>query len=195
MPAQGEAAQDEAKTGAGPNGRGAARRLAVMLLGLVLVAGAVLAAGQLHLLDIVYERMFGSPDLGPIAFERLMRRTNPNDALACPPGECGSAEVDVRPLSYPVPASELRQRVRRYLGAQGADLAAFDDTSLHDRFVVRTPLMRFPDTVDVEIFPLDADHATLAVYSRSQLGFYDFGTNLRRVRALLAALGPAVAAA
>ncbi|MBV8447811.1 MAG: DUF1499 domain-containing protein [Hyphomicrobiales bacterium] len=42
---------------------------------------------------------------------------------------------------------------------------------------------------------MDADHATLAVYSRSQLGNFDLGTNLRRVRALLDALGPGVASA
>jgi uncharacterized protein (DUF1499 family) len=185
--------QHAAATG-GKQGAGL-RRLATMLMTLFAIAAAILVAGQLQLLDIAYERLFGPPDLGAIAFERLMRRTTPNDALACPPGECGSASVDVRPPSYPVPAGELRRRVRRYLAEQGAMLAGFDDTSLHDRFVVRTQLMRFPDTVDVEIFPLDADHATLAVYSRSQLGYYDFGVNLRRLRALLEALGPAVASA
>jgi uncharacterized protein (DUF1499 family) len=174
---------------------GGVRRVMTMILALLVVAAAVIGAGRLRLLDIAYERLFGPPDLGAVAFGRLTRRTTPNDALACPPGECGSAAVDLRPASYPVTASELRRRVRRYFETQGADLAGTEDTALHDRFVARTALMRFPDTVDVEIFPLDAEHATLAVYSRSQLGFYDFGTNLRRVRALLEALGPAVAAA
>jgi uncharacterized protein (DUF1499 family) len=166
-----------------------------MLLTLLLVTAAVLAAGQLHLLDTAYEGLFGSPDLGAVAFGRLMRRGTPNDALACPPGECGSANVDLRPPSYPMTADELRRRVRRYFQAQGATLVGTDDGALHDRYVARTKLMRFPDTVDVEIMPLDAEHATLAVYSRSQLGFWDFGTNLRRIRSLLEALGPAVASA
>jgi uncharacterized protein (DUF1499 family) len=166
-----------------------------IILALLVVAAAVIGAGRLHLLDIAYEGLFGPPDLGAIAFGRLIRRTTPNDALACPPGECGSAAVDLRPASYPLEANILRQQVRRFFAAQGASLVGTEDGALHDRFVARTALMRFPDTVDVEIFPLDAEHATLAVYSRSQLGFYDFGTNLRRVRALLEALGPAVAAA
>ena len=85
--------------------------------------------------------------------------------------------------------------MRRYFDAQGGVLVASDDTRLHDRFVVRTRFLRFPDTVDVEIVPSDAEHATLAVYSRSQLGGFDLGTNLRRVRALLEALGPGVASA
>jgi uncharacterized protein (DUF1499 family) len=193
-----------ASGGAAPDGGAArdgrrrgrlARRLASMTLILFLAAAAILAAGQLHFLDIAYEKAFGPPDLGPIAFGRLVRRWMPNDALACPPGECGSAAVDVRPSSYPSTANELRRRVRRFFLEQGASLVGSDDTAQHDRFVVRTKLMRFPDTVDVEIFAIDAEHATLAVYSRSQLGYYDFGTNLRRVRALLEALGPGVAAA
>ena len=175
-------------------GRGL-RGLASLMLAAFLIAAAILVAGQLRILDVVYEKAFGPPDLGPIAFGRLMRRSTWNDALACPSGECGSADVDVRPSSYPGSANELRGRVRRFLREEGADLVASDDTGLHDRFVARTKLLRFPDTVDVEIFPLDAEHATLAVYSRSQLGFYDFGTNLRRIRALLDALGPGVASA
>jgi uncharacterized protein (DUF1499 family) len=166
-----------------------------MLLTLFVIAAAVPIAGQLHLLDTAYERVFGPPDLGSVAFGRLMRRWTPNDALACPPGECGSADVDLRPPRYPLTADELRRRVRRYFEAQGATLVGTEDAGLHDRFVARTLLMRFPDTIDVEVFPLDAEHATLAVYSRSQLGYWDFGVNLRRIRALLEALGPAVASA
>jgi uncharacterized protein (DUF1499 family) len=156
---------------------------------------AVLVAGQLHWLDSFYEKLFGPPDLGEIAFETITRRASGNDALACPPGVCGSARIDISPPSYPATAEALRRRVRRYFAAQGGVLVAFDDARLHDRFVVRTRFLRFPDTVDVEIVPSDAEHATLAVYSRSQLGGFDLGTNLRRVRALIEALGPGVASA
>jgi uncharacterized protein (DUF1499 family) len=165
-----------------------------IIIVMVLIA-ATFGAGQLQLLDLLYERLAGPPDLGPIAFERLTRRASGNDALACPPGECGSARVDIRPPTYPETANELRLRVRRYFADKGAVLVASDDASLHDRFVVRTYFLHFPDTVDVAYFPLDAGHATFAVYSRSQLGSGDWGTNLRRVRALVEALGPGTASA
>jgi uncharacterized protein (DUF1499 family) len=163
--------------------------------GLIAFVVLVLAAGQLHLLDTIYERLFGSPDLGPVAFGTVTRRTSGNDALACPPGICGSAKVDIRPPNYGQTAEMLRRSVRRYFASQGAVLVASDDAWLHDRFVMRTLLLRFPDTVDVEIVPTDANHASLAVYSRSQIGRFDLGTNLRRLRALLEALGPGVASA
>jgi len=34
--------------------------------------------------------LFGPPDLGPLAFESLRRRTTPNDALACPATLCAA---------------------------------------------------------------------------------------------------------
>lgn len=169
-----------------------AKRAVIIVM--VLIA-ATFGAGQLQLLDLLYEKLAGPPDLGPIAFERLTRRASGNDALACPPGECGSAPVDIRPPTYAQTANELRQRVRRYFSDAGAVLVASDDASLHDRFVARTYFFHFPDTVDVAYFPVDAGHATLAVYSRSQLGSGDWGTNLRRVRELVEALGPGVASA
>jgi uncharacterized protein (DUF1499 family) len=180
--------------GKASTGKGAYRVMGVVVV-LVLLAAAMLAAGKLRLLDAVYAELYGPADLGPVAFERLIRRSSGNDALACPPGECGSAKVDMRPPTYPAAANELRRRVRRYFAEQGAVLVAEDDAELHDRFVVRTTLLRFPDTVDVAIFPTDAGHATLAVYSRSQLGFFDLGTNRERLRQLFEALGPGVASA
>jgi uncharacterized protein (DUF1499 family) len=195
MTTKNEAVKNEVSARRPERRGGTVRRFVSMMTLICLGAAAILVAGQLHFLDTVYEKVFGAPDLGPVAFGRLMRRSTPNDALICPPGECGSAEVDMRPSSYPGTANELRRRVRNYFAEQGGLLVAADDGALHDRFVVRTRLLRFPDTVDVEVFPVDAEHATLAIYSRSQLGFYDFGTNMRRVRALLEALGPGVASA
>jgi uncharacterized protein (DUF1499 family) len=40
----------------------------------------------------------------------------------------------------------------------------------------------------MEVVPLDAERATLAVYSRSRYGRRDFGVNAKRVEAWLAAL-------
>jgi len=56
--------------------------------------------------------LFGPPDLGPVEFETLARRTTPNDALACPPGVC-RAQSDLTPPEYAVTAAELRLPARR----------------------------------------------------------------------------------
>ena len=53
-----------------------------------------------------------------------------------------------------------------------------------DRYVVRSKRMRFPDTVNVRIFGAGDQGSTLALYSRSQIGYSDMGANEQRLRAL-----------
>ena len=50
---------------------------------------------------------------------------------------------------------------------------------------VRTPLLRFPDLVSVEVLLVDGNRSTLAILSRSVYGHSDLGTNRRRVTAWL----------
>ena len=56
------------------------------------------------------------------------------------------------------------------------------------RFVQYTRLMRYPDTIDVEVIPA-GENSTLALYSRSLVGRKDFGVNRARLKRWLAALG------
>ena len=53
---------------------------------------------------------------------------------------------------------------------------------MQDRYLQRSRLMSFPDTIDVRFIAIDNDRSTLAIYSRSQIGRSDFGVNLERIR-------------
>ena len=48
--------------------------------------------------------------------------------------------------------------------------------------------MRFPDTVDIAVFPTDGGRATLAIYSRSLIGRHDSGVNTARAKRWLVTL-------
>ena len=50
---------------------------------------------------------FGSPDLGPVDFATLERRTTPNDALVCPQGVC-RAKIDHEPPVFGADVAGLR---------------------------------------------------------------------------------------
>jgi uncharacterized protein (DUF1499 family) len=131
----------------------------------------------------VWSAAFGPPDLGPIDFTRLVRRSTPNDALVCPPGLCGSAMPDVLSSIYALSPHDLRSRFAAIaLEEPGAVQVGEAGSGRGDRFVVRTPLMRYPDTVDVMVLPIEGGRSTVALYSRSQLGRSDLGTNLQRLR-------------
>jgi len=58
-----------------------------------------------------------------------------------------------------------------------------------DRFLVRTRLMRYPDTVVVEVIEQGPNLSTLALYSRSQIGRSDFGVNRRRIERWVERIG------
>lgn len=157
--------------------RAVRRRLAPAALGLT-VAGALWFAGAA---DLLWRAIGGPPDLGPVAFESLVRRTVPNDALACPADLC-PAPRDIEPPHWPIPASALQQAFASAILAEPrAVRVAVDDGAMTERWVQRTPLMRFPDTVVVRFLDRPGGGSTVALYSRSQLGRGDGGVNRERV--------------
>ncbi|WP_374447771.1 DUF1499 domain-containing protein [Stella sp.] len=154
------------------------------------VAAALWFAGGA---DLVWRLVAGPPDLGAVAFETLVRRTTANDALACPPGLC-AASSDFPPPRLAMPAAELRRAFAAAIAAEPRlERVAADDAALTDRWVQRTRLMRFPDTIVARFVDLPDGRATLALYSRSQLGRDDFGVNRDRIARWLGRLEEAVA--
>ena len=136
--------------------------------------------------------LFGPADLGPVEFETLARRSTPNDALACPPGIC-QAQSDLTPPEYAVSAADLRLAFAKAIAPEPRLTAiASDDAALIDRYIQRSALMRYPDTIVVKFFDLPDGRSTIALYSRSQLGKSDLGVNRARIERWLAKLGEIV---
>ncbi len=125
--------------------------------------------------------LFGPADLGPVLFESLRRRDTPNDALACPFDLC-PAKIDVEPPEFAVAPSELREAFSRaILPERRLTLVDIDDRMSTDRYIQRSEKMRFPDTIVVRFLERPGGRATIAIYSRSQLGYADMGVNRARI--------------
>ncbi|MGJ3264127.1 MAG: DUF1499 domain-containing protein [Salinarimonas sp.] len=175
------------------------RRVSRIALLTALVAGAgfafLLWRGQEPGgIDDVYTAMLGPADLGPVAFERLARRESPNDALACPQDLCAAEPDFVTPI-YDVPGARLREIVVAVAADEpGTEQVYAGLRDEVDRFVVRTPLMRFPDTVSARIYGAGPGRSRLALYSRSQIGYSDMGVNRERLTRWLDAIAERVAA-
>jgi uncharacterized protein (DUF1499 family) len=129
-------------------------------------------------------------DIDPAAWATLTRHATPNDALVCPAAHCPNAKADEEPKVYPVPPGELLARVKRIALADPdtKELPCEPHCDRTARFVQYTRLMRFPDTIDIEVLPAAADQSTLAIYSRSLIGRSDLGVNHARIARWLAAL-------
>ncbi|MFL5206427.1 MAG: DUF1499 domain-containing protein [Microvirga sp.] len=139
-------------------------------------------------LERTWQSLFGSPDLGPVDFATLERRATPNDALICPREVCPRARPDSEPPVFSVSSARLRSLVSEAaLSEPGTTLV--EKGPEQDRYLVRTRLMRFPDTVVVQVFDRGQEGSTLALYSRSQIGRSDFGVNRRRIERWIALAG------
>ncbi len=131
--------------------------------------------------DKLWTLIGGNADQGQIAFEALRLPDTPNHFLACPRTLCINATPNSVADVYSVKAERLRdQAIKAW--SQEANLELVDRTTdtLQIRYVQRTPLMRFPDTVSVRFVLLDNNSSTLAFYSRSLIGYSDFGANNAR---------------
>lgn len=170
---------------------------AVALVALVGAAGfafLLYRADQPGGIDDVYTAAFGPPDLGDVEFETLVRRSSPNDALACPPDLC-AAPVDFETPTFDVPGARLREIVREVAAAEpGTELVYSARWAEVDRFVARSALMRYPDTINSHVFGAGPGRSQLALYSRSQIGHSDLGVNRARLERWLDEIARRVAA-
>ena len=133
-----------------------------------------------------YQLVAGPPDLGRADFAAGNRPSN--QFVACAAADTGCREEGLTLAVVETDPATLVARVEAVASRQPRTVRVDDGSDpLHRRYVQRSPLMRFPDTVSVDAVPV-AGGTALRVSSRAQLGVDDFGANEDRVRRWLAAL-------
>ncbi|MEM8877272.1 MAG: DUF1499 domain-containing protein [Pseudomonadota bacterium] len=140
--------------------------------------------------ELIYTWLFGRPDLGASSLETLARPSSPNTYLLANEGST-SAKPDA-------PAVLLKTTPQAALDAATKQLSDLAETRRVDdstneryrRFVVRTQIMRYPDTVEFWAAPAPGQRGKIAfsAYSRSQIGYSDLGANKARIDAVAASL-------
>jgi len=108
--------------------------------------------------------------------------------LACPPGYCSAAAEMTSPV-FDMPWDRLREYWLEMISGEGRMVRAMADIGAR-RFVYiqHSPVFRFPDIVTVEFVPYGSDRSSIAIYSRSRYGEYDFAKNRKRVERWLVLL-------
>jgi len=130
-----------------------------------------------------------SADTALIDFATFARVTTPNDAMACPAGFC-AAKADFVTEVVAMPAADLAAKAIAELPNEPrAELVLRSGDGLRLVFVQRSLIFRFPDTINIAVQSVGDGQATVAIYSRSNYGYGDFGVNRRRVETWLKRLG------
>jgi hypothetical protein len=152
---------------------------------LLVAAVVVVALGFAAIFIIGPERLwaqFGPSDLGDVDFATLVRRDTPNDALACLPEFC-AAKADIPALVIAKPFGDVFLAVQdAVVHEPGLEQVDADSGQGTLRFVQRSRIMGFPDTINVKVVPTADGGSAVLIYSRSQLGKGDMGVNLARVK-------------
>ena len=125
-------------------------------------------------------------------FKTLTRPSSPNTYLIAPAGLCDMAEPDDQPPALNKSARGLFSTLSDIIASERrwTDVEA-DAEQLRLKFVAKTPLLGFKDDIDImvsepdEAASTDSNAATLAIYSRSRVGYSDMGANRKRVNKLL----------
>lgn len=147
------------------------RTLMLVLAAAALTLGAFLTAWP----------RFVPADLGEVDFASLQRRETPNDALACNPPFC-AAKVDLAAPVFARPQPEIFRAVQQALaGEPRVEEVAADAGAGTLRYVQRSRLMGYPDTINVKVVPMPDGGSSVLLYSRSKLGHGDMGVNRARV--------------
>lgn len=136
----------------------------------------------------------GPLDTAPVDLRAIRRSSSPNDSLACAPGICAAAADFASPV-YALPRAALMEAAEAILLAEPrTEIAARDDALPQIVFLQKSAVFGFADTIRVQAAGTDGE-ASLIVHSRSNVGYYDFGVNGKRVRRLLDAIAQRLAGA
>lgn len=151
----------------------------IIVLLIIAVAILISILGRVGVLKLIA----GPADQGPADFANLRTRGTPNDALVAPEGYVqGKRTIDAVAPIFDHPAEKVRLAIRQVALAEAlVEQVGSDNAGLHDRYVQRTPTMRFPDTLDIKVIPLEGGKSTVAVYSRALVGIRDYGVNRARI--------------
>jgi hypothetical protein len=154
-------------------------------IGTILILLLILAAGI-----VTVRLLLPAPSTDFVDFMEMKRSATGSDALACAPGLC-AAKVDLVLAPVPISAAELVAKIKALPDQEPrTELVAENDAELRYVLVQRSAVLNFTDTINIAIQPLDASHAALAIYSRSQGGAGD--AHMQRLQRWLDLLGVAV---
>jgi uncharacterized protein (DUF1499 family) len=126
----------------------------------------------------------GVPPPTPVDFGTLALPASPNSCLLTPTSAPGAGHLQRDP--FPVTAEAAFDAIRAVAAAQPRVFALAEYADRRQaQWVARTRVMNFADIVVAEVAPSGGGTA-LWLYSRSLLGWSDFGANRTRVMAWLA---------
>ncbi|MGB7433380.1 MAG: DUF1499 domain-containing protein [Ahrensia sp.] len=158
--------------------------LAVMAVAIIIAASTFVLFGR----ERTWTAIAGPADLGALDLTTVERTQKPHDALLCSQGLCDAVTVDQTLSTYDVSPAELIAALDAAATTVTHHVQRVDDgtDATKARYVARSNLMRFPDTIWLQAVTMDDGRTGLIAYARAQLGYSDLGVNKARLEGWIA---------
>ena len=127
-------------------------------------------------------------------FQQLILPSTPNFYLACPKDYC-NVKSDIYTPVYAVSAESLFN-LFNYIIAQEPRTSFVYSIPEQGQYglTALSQVFPFPDDIAVQFIALSESQSTIAIFSKTRYGYYDFGVNKKRVERWLNKLAAAAAA-
>jgi uncharacterized protein (DUF1499 family) len=124
-----------------------------------------------------------------IDIKTLSRVSSSHSWLVAPTAWRAAQDADAAAPAFKVTEEEL-WFLWKQVAANSKRISCeeLEEESRRSFHVQLTPYLRFPDEVRAQILPAGDGQSSIALYSRSRYGLYDFGVNKKRVERWLARL-------
>jgi uncharacterized protein (DUF1499 family) len=114
-------------------------------------------------------------------FQHMTLPKTQNYYLVCPEKYCNVTPNRLSP-SYPVSAEDLFNDFNQVISEEPRVNFTYSIPEEGQfQLVQKSLILRFPNDIAVQFIALSDNSSTLAIYSQSRYGVYDFGENKRRI--------------
>ena len=150
------------------------------VIGLLIILG--LSAASVHSYRHFMKQLVPT-QFEPVHFKTLALPNRKNIFFVCPVSYCRAVSMIPSPI-FSVTTQELLAIVQEIMSQMPRTMfIGRDNTEL--MYVSYSALWEFPDLINIRVISQSANLSSIAVYSRSLFGYYDFDINRTRVTHLL----------
>lgn len=125
-------------------------------------------------------------------FQSMILPNTPNYYLVCPQKYCNVTPSAYSPVFH-VSADDLFNAFNQIIATKSRVQFVNDIPEQGEFLLVEKSIFGFPADITVQFIALSEDTSTLAIFSKSRYGFYDFGSNKRRLNNLFMELSQQLA--
>ena len=119
--------------------------------------------------------------LVPFNFAHDYPTQKPNHYLVCPKNFCKATPDQISPI-LKLSSTQLKKKVAHIITNQPrTKLIEYNNKKHYYFYEQRSKVFKFTDYITVQIIPINENESSLAIYSQSKYGYYDFGINQKRI--------------